>query len=722
MRAALTRRQVLASTMAGGAWLLGVRPPEAVAREDDPRSFGLWLRLDRAGRASVGTTVTQLGQGTHTAVAQIVAEELDLPLAAVTVTHVPVEPAFGQSMPPGITTFGSMGFKVALATVGPAAAAARDMLLRAAAAQWQVPLDGCRIEQGTVVRVQDGERLPFGALVDAAAKLTPPLAPALRPRSAWRVLGQAVRRADIPARVDGSARFGIDVDLPGMLVAHVLHAPSFGATLAAVDARPARAVKGVVQVVKLPAAVAVVASGYWAARQAAQQLRPVWRAAQVPVLDTGALRERLHAAVSAGAGLAWPEPTEQQADATTQALQTARHVVDATYDVPFLAHAAMEPLNATVWVRGAAAEVWVSTQSQTDTQRAVAQALGLAPAQVRVHSQDVGGGFGRRLEQDFAVEAAQIARAVGRPVKTIWSRENDMRAGHYRPAVASRVRLALDHAFMPTGIRHDTAGPSLLRHSGVTSVPPHKGFDWSYIMGWVDMAYAIPAKDTRWTEVEAGIPCGYWRSVGNSQNCFFLEHTLDQAARLAGIEPIAYRRRLLAGHPRALAFLDAFTQAAGWSSPLAPGHFRGFGMNSNGKTMFSAHIVEIEVVRPGEFRLVRIDAAIDCGVIGNPGLVEAQLMGGTLFGLSAALFGEITVKGGQVEQGNYDSYRVCGLAHTPPLHVHLLPNGDAPEGVGEEGPPSIVPALANALFAASGQPLSRLPLAHAGWALSQTGS
>jgi isoquinoline 1-oxidoreductase beta subunit len=477
-------------------------------------------------------------------------------------------------------------------------------------------------------------------------------------------------------------------------------------------------VKGVVQVVKLPAAVAVVATGYWAARQAAQRLRPVWQAPKRPVLDTAVLRDRLRQAVAAGQGLAWPEPAEQQADETARALASARHVVDVTYDVPFLAHAAMEPLNATVSVSGASAEVWVSTQSQTDTQRAVAQALGLAPAQVRVHSQDVGGGFGRRLEHDFVVEAALIARAVGRPVKTIWSRENDMRAGHYRPAVASRVRLALDEHFMPTGVRHDTAGPSLLRHSGVTSVPPDQGFDWSYIMGWVDMAYAIPAKDTRWTEVEAGIPCGYWRSVGNSQNCFFLEHTLDQAARMAGADPVAYRRRLLAGHPRALAFLDAFTQQAGWSRPLPPGHFRGFGMNSNGKTLFSAHIVEVEVVRPGEFRLVRIDAAIDPGVIGNPALVEAQLMGGTLFGLSAALFGEITVSGGQVEQGNYDSYRVCAMAHTPPLQVHLLPNGDAPEGVGEEGPPSIVPALANALFACSGQPLNRLPVAHAGWALS----
>ncbi|RZJ09073.1 MAG: xanthine dehydrogenase family protein molybdopterin-binding subunit [Rubrivivax sp.] len=705
--ASTSRRGFLASALVGGAWVLAAQPFSARAGTGTP--LGMWLSIDGEGRVRVFTTVTQLGQGTHTAVAQVVAEELDLPLEAITVD---------QPMPPGITTFGSFGFKAALRTAGPAAAAARDMLLRAAAAQWQVPVTHCRLAQGAVLREPDGARLPFGTLLDAASRLAPPDPPVMRPRSQWRVLGRAVPRADIPARVDGSARFGIDVDMPGLLVAHVLHAPRFGATLRSVDARPARAVKGVVRVVELPGAVAVVASSYWTALQAARRLKPVWQLPATPALDTPLLRERLHDAVAAGNGLPWPEPAEQQAAATAQALQEAKHLIDVTYDLPFLAHAAMEPLSATVLVGPASAEVWVATQSQTDTQRAVAEALGLAPARVRLHSQDVGGGFGRRLEHDFAVEAALIARAVGRPVKTIWSRENDMQAGYYRPATASRVRLALDADCMPTALRHDTAGPSLLRYSGVSNGGPVQGFDWSYIMGWVDMAYPIAAKDTRWTEVDAGMPCGYWRSVGNSQNCFFLEHTLDQAAWRAGVDPLAYRRRLLAGHPRALAFLDAFAARAGWMRPLPPGHFRGFAMNSNGKTLFSAHIVEVEVLKAGEFRLVRIDAAIDPGVIGNPGQVEAQLMGGTLFGLTAALFGEITVRNGQVEQGNFDGYRLCTLADTPPLQVHLLPNGDAPEGVGEEGPPSIAPALANALFAASGQPINRLPLTRAGWALA----
>jgi isoquinoline 1-oxidoreductase beta subunit len=591
------------------------------------------------------------------------------------------------------------------------------MLLRAAAAHWNVPVERCRIAQGAVVDDTNGASLPFGDLLDAAARLAPPDKPPMRRRAEWRVLGRPLQRPDIPSRVDGSARYGIDIDVPGMLVAHVVHAPGFGSVLQSVDPGPARVLPGVVQVVALENAVAVVARSYWVARKAAERLQPVWRTASTP-MDSDVLRARLLEAAAAGAGLAWPEPKQQQAAACAQALQAAHHVIDVTYEVPFLAHAAMEPLSATVAVDKGSADVWIGTQSQTDTQRAVAHALGLAPEQVRVHSQDVGGGFGRRLEHDYAVEAALVAKAVGRPVKTIWSRENDMRSGFYRPAAAARVRMALDGACLPTGLRHDVAGPSLLRHTGVTNSPPAQGFDWSYTMGWIDTAYAIPARDTRWTEVEAGVPCGYWRSVGNAHTCFMFEHTIEQAARQAGSDPIAYRRRLLAGQPRALAFLDAFTKKAGWSDPLPTGHFRGFAMNGNGNRCLSAHIVQVAVEKAGTFRLVRIDAAVDPGVIGNPDAVEAQIMGGTLFGLSAALFGEITLRDGRVEQGNFDGYRLCTMAHTPPVHVHLLPNGQRPEGVGEEGPPSIGPALANALYAAGGEPVTRLPLARAGWEIA----
>lgn len=712
----VSRRRFLCSAMVGGAWVLTTQPIQVAARSGTTTALSIWLSFDQSGKASVFTTVTNLGQGTHTAVAQIVAEELDLPVDGIVVRHAPVAPAFGQRFPSGITTFASAGFGVALATVGPAAAAARDMLIRAAAAQWNVPANSCSVTQGSVVHTDSGKRLPFSAVLAAAAQLAPPDKPVMRTRDQWRVLGRSVPRPDIPARVDGSARFGIDVDVPGMLVAHVLHAPRFGDALRSVDARPALAIRGVVKVVELPGAVAVVAHSYWTARKAGQALKPVWQAAATPALDTQTLRERMLGAVAAGAGLPWPRP-DQQAAATAVALQDARHLIDITYEVPLLAHAAMEPLSATVQVGPASAEVWIGTQSQTDTQRAVARALGLTPAQVRMHSQDVGGGFGRRLEHDYAVEAALIARAAGRAVKTIWSREHDMRSGYYRPATASRVRLALGPDFTPTAVRHDMAGPSLLRYTGATNSPAVDGFDWTYIMGWLNMPYAMPARDTRWTEVDAGIPCGYWRSVGTSHNCYYLEHTLDQAARLAGVEPLAYRRRLLTKQPRVLAFLDAFAEKAGWSSPLPPGHFRGFAMTGDARGVMSAHIVQIEVARAGEFRLVRIDTAVDPGVIGNPAMVEAQMMGGTLFGLSAALFGEITVRDGQVEQGNFDAYRLCTLAQTPPLTVHLLPNGEQPEGVGEEGVPTIAPALANALFAFSGKPITRLPLTRSGWQL-----
>ena len=723
------RRRLLLSTLAAGVWTLGpaalpaARAQSATAAAPPPPGFGPWLQFAPDGRVTVLTNVAEMGQGTTSVLAQIAAEELDVALAAVRVQPAPLAPEFVNPFIDNYATFGALGFRVGLAVLAPVCAAARQMLVAAAAQQWGVPADQCQTADGEVRHAASQRRLPYAALLPAAAASTPPAKPAVRRPHEWKVLGRAAPRADQPSKADGSAVFGIDVAPPGLLVAAVAHAPTFGGTLEQVDPAPALALAGVRQVVPMAAAVAVVADGYWAAHKGLQALRPRWRAGPNAGLDSDSLRATLRQAVAAGGGQRFPAEYDPRLDgpAVAEALRTAARVVDTTFDVPFLAQAPIEPLNCTAQVAADGATLWLSTQAPLDTRRAVAAALGLPEARVAVHAQLIGGGFGRRLEHDFAVEAARIAQALGpalagRPVKMIWSRETDLAAGFYRPAAAARVRLALGADGMPQAVAADLAHPSLLDHSGLTNGPPRPPLDWSASMGWAGHGYAIPALDLRWTRVEVGVPCGYWRSVGASQNAFFLEHSIDLAARAAGIDPLAYRRRLLARHPRALAFVDALAAAAGWGGPAAAGRFRGMAI-SEANGAISGHVVELSVTAPGRFRLEGITAAIDAGVVGNPDAVQAQMMGGTVFGLSAALFGEITLKEGRVQQGNFHDYPLVTLAQVPALRVVVLGNGERAAGIGEEGPATIGPAVANALLAGSGTPVTRLPLARAGWAL-----
>ncbi|WP_374353536.1 molybdopterin cofactor-binding domain-containing protein [Chitinimonas sp.] len=715
-----SRRRFLASTFALGAWTLGGFPALAAdAPSERPSGFGLWLRFAADGQLTVLSNVAEIGQGTHSTVAQLAAEELAMPVSAIRVEQAPVSAPFIDPLISNYATFGSLGFRLSLRSLGPVCAAARDMLVRAAAARWQIAAGECQVADAAVHHPASGRTLPYTALLAEAAALTPPEKPVRKPREQWTVLGKSLPRSDIPAKVDGSAIYGMDVDRPGMLVATVLHAPTFGGKLISVDERPAKAIKGVRQVVRLPGAVAVVADGYWPALKGARALKPKWQDGPHAHSHSKAFRQRLLAAARLGRGADFDQRDDKRMDiaGTADAIAKATAVVDATYDVPFLAHATLEPMNATVEVRPDSAELWLSTQSALDTQKGVAKALGLPLEKVTVHPQLSGGGFGRRLEHGFAIEAALIAKAVGKPVKMIWSREVDMRAGGYRPAVAARLRLALGPDMLPTALRVDLANPSLLEYSGLSNGPP-SDLDWSTIMGLNAHRYAIPKAHLSWTRVDEGVPCGYFRSVGASQNVFFLEHSIDRAARLAGIDPRDYRRTLFAKARAELLLVDALCLRASWDQPLPAGHYRGMAI-SMGNDAISGHVVEISVPAPGQFRLHRITAAIDVGVVANPRIVEAQMMGGTLFGLSAALFSEITLKDGQIEQGNFDSYRVARLADVPPLDVLVLANGetDRPRGAGEEGVASIAPAIANALLAATGKPVERLPLSQAGWTL-----
>ncbi|MDC6169745.1 xanthine dehydrogenase family protein molybdopterin-binding subunit [Paucibacter sp. XJ19-41] len=715
---------LLRSGFAAGAWTLGLMPALAEASTRPtaaaPLGFDRGLRFEANGRLTVLSHVIEMGQGTQTSIGQIAAEELDMALDQISVAQAPVRPEFASPglWPANYATYGSFGLPLSLREVGTICAAARSLLIQAAAQRWGVDPQACRTRAAQVWHPDGSQRLPYTRLLEQAAGLPPPAKPQRKPREQWQLLGHSTPRPDLPAKVDGSARFGIDARRPGMLVATLMHAPRFGAELLAVDEAPALAIKGVQRVVRLPGALAVVAKGYWQALQGLRALQPRWSPGPHAGTDSAALRQELLAAAERGAGLSFAKSNDPAIDPEAVALELgrAKHLLDLRYDVPFLAHATMEPMNALAEVGPDRAELWLSTQSAQDTQHGVAKALGLAPDKVTIHPLLIGGGFGRRLEHGFAVEAALLARAMGRPVQLIWSRETDMRAGGYRPAAAARVRLALGADGLPTALRVDCANPSLLEHSRLSIGRDPTGLDWSVGMGWLHHDYALGPKQLGWTRVDAGVPCGFWRSVGASQNVFFLECTIDRAAKLAGLDPLVYRLRLLAAKPQTQALLKALAERAGWGQVLPKGQFRGLAMSA-GNAARSAHIVHISVPAPGRFRIEKIYAAVDAGVLINPDAVEAQLMGGTLFGLTAALAGEITLKNGEVQQGGFDDYPLLTLAQTPPLDVLALGLGQQAIGVGEEGPASIGPALANALFAASGVAIERLPLSRAGWQL-----
>ena len=718
------RRDFLRSSFAAGIWTLSLSPALAATSAPAaplPSGFDRGLRFDASGRLTVLSHVVEMGQGTHTAICQIAAEELDLRLDQVSVAQAPVTPEYASArlQPPNYATFGSLGLPLSLAEVGSICAAARTLLLQAAAQRWGTSIEACSTKEGQVLHTDGRAPLAYAELREAAARLQPPAKPKRKPRAQWRLLGQSTPRLDLPAKVDGSARFGIDARRPGMLVATLMHAPRFGAELLRLDDRPARAIRGVRRIVRLPGAVAVVADSYWQARQGLLALRPRWSPGPHADTDSEVLREQLLAACQQGQGLSFgseDDPAIKPA-AVAEELARAPQLLDLAYDVPYLAHATLEPMNALAEVGPGHAELWLSTQSAQDTQQGVARALGLRPDQVRVHPMLIGGGFGRRLEHGFAIEAALLARAMGRPVQLIWSRETDMRAGGYRPAAAARVRLALGQDGLPRALRVDCASPSPLDHSQLSNGDAKPALDWTVSMGWLGHDYALGPKQLGWTRVDPGVPCGYWRSVGASQNTFFMECTVDRAAALAGIDPLDYRLRLLAAKPQTQALLKALAEAAGWGQALPAGHFRGLAMSA-GNAARSAHIVHISLPAPGRFKIEKIYAAVDAGVLINPDAVQAQMTGGTLFGLGAALTGEITLKNGEVQQAGFDSYALLGLAQTPPMQVLALGLGSQPVGVGEEGPASIGPALANALFAASGRPIARLPLSRAGWQLA----
>ena len=706
-------------TIGPGVTVAADAPAAAAAATPAPQPPG-WVRIAPDGSVTVLSNTSEIGQGTGTAIAQMLADEMDLDWKTIRIEMAPLEkqyinPGWGE-----YATYGSGGVARQFPQLRKTGAQARAMLVGAAAAEWQVPAAECDTEAGAVLHKPSGRKLPYASLVQQAAAQPVPADPPLMPRERWRHMGKDVARLDLPAKTDGSAVYGIDVKLPGMLHAAILQCPHFGGKLAAVDPQPALARRGVKKVVRLPDAVAVVADSYWRAQQALNALKPQWDLATASKYSSAPYRDMLRAAVLKDGDLVVPRNAKAEELLAAHEAGTARvaRTLERTYTVPLLAHATMETMNGTASVKDGRAELWLPTQAQDTARTFVAKALGIAPEAVTIHTTLSGGGFGRRIEADFAVQAALVAKEAGVPVKLLWSREEDMRHGYHRPAAVLRLRAGFDAAGELAAMRMDSACDSLLNYSRFGADKQYaRPFDGSAAGVLPTNYYAIPGFIHRITTVDAGVPLGYWRSVAATQNVFATESFIDELALQAGTDPFDFRRKLVKPDSRERRVLDILEQRSGWRQPAAPGRHRGMAFTrANGSRI--GQVVELSVDAASRVKLHRVTTVVDCGIAVNPRNVRGQMEGGNIFALTAAFYGEITVRDGAVEQSNFTDYRLLSLAETPAMDITVVDSNEPPGGAGEEAVGPLAPALANALFAATGKRYTDLPLAKAGLRLA----
>jgi isoquinoline 1-oxidoreductase subunit beta len=719
----MERREFLKVSAATGAALTLAVSLDGCGAEEAPAtpvgSFApnAWIRIDDEGTVTVMVDRAEMGQGVSTALPMLVAEELDADWSRVRFEAAPANEAYYNPLLKAQITGGSTSIPAAWTPLRRAGAAARAMLLSAAALEWGVEVTACRTEAGAVVHEPSGRRAGYGVLVPRAATLAVPDQVSLKPRTAYRLIGTPVPRLDIPDKVTGRARFGADAGPVGVLVAVVARCPVFGGKVVRYDGARALAVPGVKQVVPIDSGVAVVAEHTWAALEGRKALEVTWNEGPDAMIDDAAVRAELQAL-------------------TGQAGASARHLgdsggvnpptrIEAVYEVPYLAHATMEPMNCTADVSADGVTLWVPTQFQAGPSyfagggaRGVAASVaGVGTDRVTVHTTMLGGGFGRRSELDMVREAVAVSKAVGAPVRLQWTREDDTRHDQYRPAARHVMTGGLAADGTPVLWQHHIACQSIIRKFMPGFLPrwatriagPLKGgVDPNAIEGAVDLPYAIPNQDVRYSEATLPIPVGFWRSVGHSHTAFAVESFIDEMAQAGGKDPVEFRRWLLREAPRHLAVLDLAAERAGWGTEPPKGRFRGVAVHESFGS-FVAQVAEVSVEQE-TIRVHRVTCAIDCGVVVNPDIVKAQMEGGIAYGLSAALFGGVTIDKGRVRQGNFNDYRVLRIDEMPVIDVHLVPSDQPPGGAGEPATPPIAPAVANAVFAATATRLRSLPL------------
>ena len=701
----LTRRDLLRGAGAGAllAFYLPVRGADT--RSAAPKAGfapNAFIRIDPSGRTTLVMPQVEMGQGVYTSIGLILAEELDGDWSQVVLEHAPPNdklygnPAFGLQ-----ATGNSNSIRAWWTQLRTAGAAARAMLVQAAAHQWQVDPGSCTAQRGEVIHAASGRRLRYGALAGAARQITPPAKPPLKDPKDFTLIGKPQKRYDTPDKVIGKTVYGIDVLLPGMRFATLAASPVFGGKVAHVDDAAALALPGVHKVVVADDLVAVVGDNMWAAKKGLQALTITWDEGPNAKLASPQIWDDLRRASEKDGVVA-------KSVGDTKAALSGSGAIEAAYEVPFLAHATMEPLNCTVQLKADSCELWLGTQIMTRVQGTVAQLTGLPPEKVTVHNHYIGGGFGRRLEPDMALKAVRVAQHLdGEPLKVIWTREEDMQHDVYRPMYRDTIAATLRDGKIEAW-KYKVSGSSILARW----LPPafQNGIDFDAVDSAVDNPYDIPNKHVEYVRVEPqGVPTGFWRGVGPNNNVFATECFMDELARKAGKDPVEFRTSMLGGSPRLKAALELVAHKSGWGEPLPPRAGRGVSAQVSFAS-FIATVVEVQVEDSGEVKLRRVTCAVDTGIAVSPDTVVAQLQGGLIFGLTAALYGEITIEKGRVVQSNFNDYRMLRINQVPDIEVHLIPSGESPGGIGETGVTAGPPALRNAIYAATGVALRRLPI------------
>ncbi len=694
----------------GGGLLVSLYTPlldgsnSAMAAEEKDFALNAFVRIGTDESVTVIAAHSEMGQGVYTSLPMLLNEELQADWSKVRVESAPVDkaynhPVFGMQMTGGSTTSPSEWERYR--KVG---ATARVMLVQAAATNWGVDVAGCRVEKGIVIHTATNKRATYGSLADAAAKLTQPENVPLKNPKDFTLVGKATKRLDTPSKTNGTAQFGLDVKVPGMLTAVVARPPVFGGKVAKVDAREALKVPGVKAVEQVPSGVAVIAEHFWPAKLGREKLKIDWDLGPNAGLSTGKMLRDFSEMSSKPGAIA------KKAGDPDAALKTAAKTITAEYDVPYLAHAMMEPLNCVVDLRADSCEIWTGTQFETVDRASAAQVAGLPPEKVQIHTTLLGGGFGRRANpnSDFVVEAVHVAKAAKAPVKVVWTREDDIRGGWYRPMWHDRFVAGLDSNGDPVAWTHTIVGQSIMQGTLFEAFTIKDGIDSTSVEGAADVLYGFPNLQVDLHTPKIGVPVQWWRSVGHSHTGFSVEAFLDEVAHAGGKDPYELRRKLLANQPRMRAVLELAAQKANWGSKLPHGVGRGIATHFSFDS-YVAQVVEASVQK-GAIRVHRVVCAVDCGLVINPDTVRAQMEGGIIFGLTAALKTEITLKDGRVEQGNFHNYQMVRMPESPAIEVHIVPSGESPTGVGEPGVPPVAPALANAIFAATGKRVRRLPI------------
>jgi isoquinoline 1-oxidoreductase subunit beta len=712
-----TRRQFLktagsVTTVAltiGFEWLGPSRRAAAVVAGPAVFAPNAFLRIGADNSVTIIAKHVEMGQGAYTGIATVLAEELDADWAQVRVESAPANAKLYANLVFGTLqgTGGSSAMANSWMQLREAGAKGRAMLLTAASQEWKVPVADLTVDKGVVSHPGSKRQATFGALAGKAAALPVPDKVALKDLKDFKLIGHQLPRVDVPSKVDGTAQFTLDVALPGMLVALLKRPPLFGATVKSFDATAAGAVPGVVKVVQVPHGVAVVAKSFWAAKQGRDALSVEWDEAQAEKRSSSQIMDEYrHLAEQPGA-------SARKVGDAAPALKNAAHTVSASYEFPYLAHAPMEPLDAVVKLTASSCEIWAGDQFQTLDQANAAKTAGLNPEQVSIHTLYAGGSFGRRANvwSDYIVEAVSIAKAYGAdgtPIKLQWTREDDIHGGLYRPMYFHKVEAGLNENKELVGWRHVIVGQSIMA-GGAFEGMIKDGIDPTSVEGAATIAYDIPNIDVELATTKTGVPVLWWRVVGCSHTTFAVETFIDEVAHAAGKDPFAFRRDLLKGEPRMKAVLELAADKAGWNSgPLPKGKGRGIAVGEAFKT-YVAQVAEVTVDDAGRVTVDRVVCAVDCGIPINPDVIAAQMEGGIGFGLGAVMFGAITLKNGRVEQDNFNNFRVLRINEMPKVEVHIMPSAEAPTGVGEPGVAPVGPAVANAIFAATGKRIHVLP-------------